>query len=264
VAFINSGDSMRIKLIACEILYRELCLCAAHSPNVVDLEFVTQGLHDLGAEKMKSRIQEHVDRVDPRRYDAVALGFALCNNGVVGIMAREIPVIVPRAHDCITLFLGSRKRYQEVFDENPGTYFKTTGWYERDHENLESCDDSIVSSLGIGKTREQLVAEYGEENAKYIAEFLGDWLQNYSRFVFIRMGVGPEDKAEEETKTEAERRGWKFESVRGDLRLLQMLCDGDWPEDEFLVVEPGHVALADYDGRIITSSSRANLQDPPA
>lgn len=246
---------MRIKLIACEILYRELCFCAAQSPNVVDLEFVTQGLHDLGSEKMRSRIQEHVDRVDRKRYEAVALGFALCNNGIIGLVARAVPIVVPRAHDCITLFLGSRERYQEVFEENPGTYFKTTGWYERDHENLESCGENIVSSLGIGKSHEQYVAEYGEENAKYIAEFLGEWLRNYSRFMFIRMGVGPEGEAEEATRKDAERRGWEFESVRGDLRLLQMLCDGDWSEEEFLVVQPGSAVKADYGESIIGSSS---------
>jgi hypothetical protein len=255
---------MRIKLIACEVLYRELCLCAAESPNVVDVEFLTQGLHDLESEKMSDRIQQHIDATDPKRYDAVALGFALCNNGIIGITAREIPIVVPRAHDCVTLFLGSRKRYQEVFDTNPGTYFVTTGWYERDHENLESFDENVLSSMGIGKSYEQYVAEYGEENAKYITEVLGDWLRNYSRYMFIRMGVGPEDEAEEETRKRAAERGWDFKSVTGDPRLLRMLCDGDWPEEEFLVVQPGDTVLADYDGRIIASSSPAKPQDPPA
>lgn len=246
---------MRIKLISCEILYRELCLCAARSRNVVDLEFVTQGLHDLGSEKMSGRIQEHIDKVDAKRYDAVALGFALCNNGVVGLKAREVPVVIPRAHDCVTLFLGSRERYQEVFNAKPGTYFITTGWLERDHENLETAGESVITRMGLGKTFEEYAAQFGEDNAKYIAEFLGDWLRNYSRYLFIRMGVGPEDRAEEETRKRADERGWTFETTAGDLRLLQMLCDAEWPEEDFVVVPPGETVKADYTGRIIGASA---------
>jgi len=254
---------MRIKLISCEILCRELCFCAAGSPNVVDLEFVTQGLHDVGVEKMSRRIQEHIDCTDAARYDAVALGFALCNNGVVGLAARSIPLVVPRAHDCITLFLGSADRYRGIFDNNPGTYFITTGWRERDHENLESVGEGVLAALGLGKSYDEYAAQFGEENAKYLAEMLGDGLRNYSRFVFIRMGVGPEDRAEEETRREAERRGWRFESVPGDLRLLRMLCDGDWPADEFLVVPPGGRVKADYAGRIIAAASESAPPDRP-
>ena len=39
---------MRLKLIACEVLYRELCAAVARSVNQVDLEFLPKGLHDKG------------------------------------------------------------------------------------------------------------------------------------------------------------------------------------------------------------------------
>ncbi len=34
---------MRLKLIACEILYRELCAAVARSVNQVDIEFLPKG-----------------------------------------------------------------------------------------------------------------------------------------------------------------------------------------------------------------------------
>ena len=58
-------------------------------------------------------------------------GYGLCGMGLVGLTARPKPVVIPRAHDCITLFLGSRERYLEYFNAHPGVYFKTTGWIER-------------------------------------------------------------------------------------------------------------------------------------
>ena len=44
---------MRLKLIACEILHRELCAAVARSVNRVDIEFLPKGLHDAGQERKK-------------------------------------------------------------------------------------------------------------------------------------------------------------------------------------------------------------------
>jgi hypothetical protein len=118
-------------------------------------------------------------------------------------------------------------------------------------------DDSILAGMGLGKSLEEYAAQYGEENAAYLAEILGDGLQNYSRYLFIRMGMGPEDEAEAETRRAAKARGWEFASLDGDLRLLRMLCNGDWPEEEFLVAAPGEVVRADYGGSIICACGRA-------
>ena len=55
---------MRIKLLSCEVFFREICLLAASSPHTCDLEFLPKGLHDLGADKMPARLQEYIDRAD--------------------------------------------------------------------------------------------------------------------------------------------------------------------------------------------------------
>ena len=122
---------MRLKLIACEIMYRELCAAVARSVNLVDVEFLPKGLHDIGQAGMSSRLAEVLAGVDETRYEAMLLGYGLCSNGLVGLAARSIPLVVPRAHDCITLFLGSKERYLEYFQDHPGVYFKTSGWIER-------------------------------------------------------------------------------------------------------------------------------------
>src|SRR5512133_1819809 len=119
---------MKYKLISCEILYREICGVVARSTNQVDVEFLTKGLHDIGATQMVEHLQNAVDRVDPEQYSAILLGYALCGTGLVGLTARTLPLVIPRAHDCITLFLGSRDRYLDYFQGNPGVYFRTTGW----------------------------------------------------------------------------------------------------------------------------------------
>jgi hypothetical protein len=120
---------MRLKVIACEVLFREVCLCAAHSGNIISVEFLKRGLHD-NPDILRSDVQKRIDETDESIYEGILLGYALCSNGTVGIRARGIPLVIPRAHDCVTLFLGSKEKYKEHFADNPGTYYYTSGWLE--------------------------------------------------------------------------------------------------------------------------------------
>ena len=156
---------MRLKLISCEVLYREMCAAVARSPHQVDLEFLPKGLHDLGGPAMRARLQEAADRVDATQYEAVLLGYALCGNGVAGLVSRNLPLVIPRAHDCIALLMGGRDRYRIYFENHPGVFFRSTGWLERGQD----LDQAAL-----------LIARYGEDNGRYLFERLvaGDWDEN--------------------------------------------------------------------------------------
>jgi uncharacterized protein DUF1638 len=234
---------MRLKVISCDVLFREICHLAAHSPNQVDVEFLPKGLHDLKSGEMRARLQQRVDACSTPEYDAIAMGYALCGNGLVGLQARSIPIVAPRAHDCIALFLGGRRRYQQYFDTHPGVYFKTSGWIER---------GTTASQLtGYGLEMVDLVARYGEENALYLYEQLNKYKTTYGKLTFIEMGIEPDDRFEKQSRSDAAEHGWAFEKLAGDLSLLRRLVDGDWNEADFLVVPPGGRIAATYDDLVI-------------
>lgn len=239
---------MRLKLISCEIFYREMCAAVARSPHQVEIEFLPKGLHDIGAPGMLQRVQQGVDGAG-RGWDAVLIGYALCGNGIVGLTARGVPLVVPRGHDCITLFLGSRERYLEYFNSHPGVYFKTTGWIER---GAALNQLSIQGKTGIGWSYGELAAKYGEENARYLLDQLGGYA-NYRQLTFIRMGIEPDGSFEATARGEADRRGWKFEAVDGDMSLIHRLVNGQWGEKDFLIVPPGWRVVATYDDRVIAA-----------
>lgn len=240
---------MYLKALSCNVFRREMYACAARSANKVDLEFLPQGLHDVGSAQMSRKIQDAIDTLSGD-YDAIVLGYGLCNNGLVGVHAVRFPIVTPRAHDCITLFLGSRERYLREFDNEPGTYFKTPGWFERNDKPDELNQFSIKHQAGMDATYEELVAKYGKDNADYLYETLVDNTRHYKRFAYIATGVEPDDRWEKQTRKDALERGWKFERLSGNLRLIQKLLDGDW-DNEFLVVPKGSRIEAVYDESII-------------
>ena len=242
---------MRLKLIACEILCREFCWATARSPHRIDLEFLPKGLHDIGQLGMNARLVEVLEAVDPELYDAILMGYALCSNGLVGLKAKQVPLVLPRAHDCITLFLGDKERYLEYFQNNPGVYFKTSGWIERG-EQLEQLGPLSSQSLsGMSRPYAELVEEYGEDNARFLAQQYAEMTHNYSKLAFVEMGIEPDNRFERETERQAEERGWQYEKLEGSMQLIADLLDANWDENRFLVVPPGHEIATTFDERIV-------------
>ncbi len=240
---------VRVKLIACSVLARECHAVVARAKRVVDLELLEQGLHDLGADGMRRALQEAIDR--SLGYEEVLLGYGLCNNGVIGVKARETRLVVPRVHDCISLFLGSAARYQAEFEHEPGTYYLTGGWLERDKDMKHPPGSTVTERLGIGKTFEAYAAEYGEENARYLMETLGEGLAHYTRIAYIEMGLGPEEAFEKQAREKAAKEALRFETMKGDLGLLERLVNGEYREEDVLIVSPGERIENDYTGKVM-------------
>ncbi len=241
---------MFYKVIACEIAFREICACAARSANLFDLEFLSQGYHD-NPEIGLARIQERIDAVDPDMFDGILLGYGLCNNMLLGLRGGTVPIVIPRAHDCITFILGSKERYAEVFKENPGTYYFTAGWLEHRQRGGERVERRQGAELGSDAQYDELVRKHGEDNARYVMETLGAWTGHYSRGLFIDFDFTEHLPIKDRAKELCKERGWAYEEIQGDLTLLQNWLDGRWPKDDFLVVEPGQEVAPSYNDQVI-------------
>jgi hypothetical protein len=247
---------MHLKVLACEVAAREIYICAAQSVNTVSIDLLTQGLHD-NSDLMRQRLQQEIDAIDGSQYDAILLGYGLCNNGIVGLRPRDRKLVVPRAHDCITFFLGSKQRYAEEFEQRPGTYYYTTGWLEYPERRGERLEQMTKSGLGDSwrqmKEFQKLVEKYGEANARYLMEVMGDWETKYNRGAFIEFDFSRHLGLHEKARDICNKRGWEFELLEGRLGLLQNWLDGAWDDEHFLIVEPGYEVAADYRGNIVKS-----------
>jgi len=255
---------MKIKLISCEALAREFYAAAAASPHVIDIQLLAFGLHNT-PDELRAAIQAAVDATTPLHpplqrgerggasYDAIIIGYGLCSRGTAGVCARSIPIVIPRMHDCITAFLGSRSRYRAEFDAHPGTYYYSPGWIERKEGDVDQGFIDVHEKAYANRYAEY-AAKYGEDNAKFLIEQERQWCANYTRAAFIDMGVGCIDRYRRFTQDLARGRGWEYAELAGDMSLIRRLTHGDWEGDDFLVVQPGHCIAESFDELVLKSN----------
>ncbi len=258
---------MRLLALTCEVLARSVYLCAARSPHVVDVQLNRRGLHD-DPPNLREILQGEIDAVvavgasgaataagaPGAPYDAILLAYGLCGAATAGLRAGSIPLVVPRAHDCITLFLGSRDRYTAEFTGHPGTYWYVQDFVERSDDGGAFAGMGAVSDAEARATYEGYVVKYGQDNAAYLMEALGGWRSHYDRAAFVDMAVADAQvsaAAEAQARDDAERRGWSFEKLAGELILVRRLIDGDWSAEDFLVLQPGERLAMSYDEAVI-------------
>lgn len=244
---------LRLKCLTCEALTRMVYLCAAQSPHLVDVELLRVGLHNEPA-TLRERLQERIDQITSEDADAILLGYGLCGKATVGLTARHVPLVIPRAHDCITLFLGGRDRYKIEFEEKPGTY-----WYSQDYlERKRDADGAVTLGAGVNtdiqSVHDEYVEKYGQDNADYLMEVMGAWQSHYNRAVYVNLPVGESSHIETQAQEIAGRRGWNFERIQGDLKLVRKLIDGEWDQD-FLIIQPDHSLQMSYDENVMMAVS---------
>jgi hypothetical protein len=229
------------KIIACHVLWRELCYYAARSRNVFHFRFLRQGLHNT-PDALRAELQGAIDEADGENFSAILIGYGLCSNGLEGVVARHTRLVAIRGHDCITCLLGSKERYREYFDAHPGTYWYSPGWIET---------GSQPGKERYEQTYRSYVEKYGEDNAQYLMDTEQGWFRNYSNAAYTDLGLGNNEHYKAYTKECAKWLGWAYDELQGDPRLVRRFVEGEWNVGEFLIVEPGQKIVASHDGEII-------------
>ncbi|MHB0999672.1 MAG: DUF1638 domain-containing protein [Armatimonadota bacterium] len=241
---------MKLYAIACEMLSRECYRASADSPHTVFLDMQKFDLH-IEPDKLRNTVQQAIDDVPSGKYDYIVLAYGLCSRGTAGLVARDTPIVIPRAHDCITLLLGSKERYQKEFNEHPGTYYYSAGWVERNEGEVRQGSIEIVKDRQEQERYLMYVEKYGEENAQYLIDQEKLWLENYNRAVFIDNKIGDIEYYRAFTHKFADTHEWNYEEIAGDTRLIDMLLRGEWNDNEFLIIKPGQKTVDEINNRIL-------------
>jgi len=245
---------VKLHVIACNVLNRELSFIGSDCTSILHVHYLEQGLHDR-PETLREQIQALIDQIDAGPIinyentafardtsDAIVLAYGLCSNALCGIRSKRYRIVAPRAHDCITLILGSRVRYQKYFDEHPGTYWYTPGWIEQ---------TPMPGKQRVEALRYEYTKRYGEENADYLMDMEQEWLRSYSRCTYVSWPELDRPAYRELTRDSAEYLEWEADEVSGTPDLMRRILNGEWDPDEVLVVEPGDTIAPSYTDTII-------------
>jgi hypothetical protein len=117
-----------IAVIACGVIEPEVRHFVNGAMHIMELVFLPQGLHDDPA-RMQRELQAAIDRAEANpRVEAIVLVYGLCSRGIENLRHDRCPLVITRAHDCVTLFLGDKDRYTAYQQANPGTYWYNPGW----------------------------------------------------------------------------------------------------------------------------------------
>jgi hypothetical protein len=247
---------MHLKLISCNVFLREACWCIAQSPHVIDLEFTELGEH-ASSDRLRALLQSKIDATEAagKPYDAILLLFGMCGNATVGLEARRTKLVIPRAHDCCTILLGSKEQFIEHFQDAPSTPFSSSGYIERGSYFLRTDGDGDPKVL-IGDGYKALGDQYGEEDAKYIWEQMHPNHDN-NRAVFIELPQTAHLGHARRFEEKAAKAGKETRHLPGDIRLIKKLIFGEWDEREFLIVNPGEKIRGVYDWHEIVRADKA-------
>lgn len=217
-------------LIACEVFREEIESLHPTANHLKEIRWQEIGLHDQPA-KMRLILQEVIDEFDTREdIDVLLLAYGLCGLGTAGLKANRHPLILPRAHDCITVFLGSKERYAERQQQCPGCYHYTPGWNRARR---------VPGPDRLQKLREEWSQQFSTDEVDYLIENEQEMWKAYDTASFIDLGSPSSKKEAEYTRDCAKSLGWKFEHLKGDPKLLHDLLWGPHDPERFQRIEPG-------------------------
>ncbi len=230
-------------IILCQVVELEIDHFVAGAEHVVHVARLRQGLHNEPA-KLQREVQDTIDWIERETpAEVIVLGYGLCSRGTEKLRCQRCQLVIPRAHDCITLLLGDKERYAQYVAEHPGTYWYSPGWIQH---HLPPGPDRAEAMF------REYCEKYGEDNARFLMETEQQWHRNYDRATYVDVaGLGATPQDVEYTRRCAEWLGWNFDQQQGDCALVRDLVRGPWDSARYLVVPPGKTLRMTGDDRVI-------------
>ncbi len=232
-------------LLACDVFLDEIAALRDRAGAVAGpVAWLEMGLHDH-PDRLREHLQKNIAALeaDPA-VETILLAYGRCGNGLVGVRAGRVPLVLPRGHDCISVLLGGPAAHEAVLREQPGAYFYSPGWI-RGRRVPGPDREAWLRSLYTPRYPDdpELVADLIDADREAFAH------QNCAAYVDITQDAA----AESYCQACARHLGWACRRLPGDPSLLTALLTGPWDDARFLVVPPGRLISAAADGRLFAT-----------
>lgn len=226
----NSPPPAKLALLACKVFEDEIALHARGATHIVETRFFEIALHDR-PEQLRAMLQANLDDLDARTdIEAVVLAYGLCGRGTTGLRPLRHQLVIPRAHDCITVFMGSKEAYADHQRRCPSCYYYTPGWNRARR---------VPGPEMMEKLRTDLAARFEADDVEYLLESQREQLSMHDTASYLDLGTADAPSEADYARHCAKWLGWKFEHLPGDPSLLKDLLWGRWDDQRFQLIEPG-------------------------
>ena len=232
----------RFALLACSVFEREIALHAANATHIVETRWFEMGLHDR-PDQLRATLQQQLDEVAARDdIEAIVLAYGLCGRGTAGLRPLRHKLVIPRAHDCITVFMGSKEAYMEHQRRCPTCYFYTPGW---------NRGRRVPGPEKLETLKTELAKKFDADDVEFLLETEREQWAQHNTATYLDLGTDDAEAEANYAKKCAEWLGWKFERIRGDAALLRDLLWGNWDNERFQIIEPSEQLAHSADGKIL-------------
>lgn len=229
-----------IKIIGCSVFKNKLEEILKENSLKVDVELINMKNH-LDPEKLKEKIRDEIIKTENMgKYKKIILLFGLCGNSTAGL-SSTLPLVIPKVHDCCSIFLGSSKKFYELFETKLSSEWYTSDYLE-EIEKIKKDDPNFHMSYTTLKL-EELIKKYGEDNGAYLYETFSVMEKET---IFIKTS----NKNDEENIKKLKSIYSSLEIMEGDSKLLNDIIIGTY-NDEILYLNSGEKICCTYDINVI-------------
>lgn len=231
-------------VIACDVFQAEIdAFREKSSTDWQSCRFLEMGLHDQ-PDILRARLQQAIGDTEAEDHDltAIALAYGRCGNGLLGVEAGRVPLILPQAHDCISILLGGKERHDALLKTHPGTYFYSPGWV-RERRVPGPDRESYL--------RQHYADRFGddEEMIDELVEVDREMFDHHDCAAYVSIVDAPE--ARSYCRNCAHHMGWAHQEPECDPSFFHDLLSGNWENPtRFLRIQPGQRIGADEAGRL--------------
>lgn len=240
-------NTPRIALLTCSVFEREIALLTRGASHIAEVRWLEMGLHDR-PDRLRAALQAELNRIEQRDdIEAVALAYGLCGRGTDGLQPQRHKLVIPRAHDCITVFMGSKEKYTAHQQRCPTCYYYTPGW---------NRGRRVPGPEKLASLKTELAKKFDADDVEFlIATEREQWAQ-HDTATYLDLGTDDAETEAAYARRCADWLGWKFERIRGDATLLRDLLFGNWDNQRFQIVDSG--------GKLIHAANESVFSAAPA
>jgi hypothetical protein len=223
-------NTPRIALLTCSVFEREIALLAGGATHIAEVRWLEMGLHDR-PDRLRATLQAELNRIEQRDdIKAVALAYGLCGRVTDGLQPQRHKLVIPRAHDCITVFMGSKEKYAAHQQRCPTCYYYTPGW---------NRGRRVPGPEKLASLKTELAKKFDADDVAFLIETEREQWAQHDTATYLDLGTDDTETEAAYARRCADWLGWKFERINGDATLLRDLLFGNWDNQRFQIVEPG-------------------------